>query len=1475
MTNLPTAAAPESADLAGRMLSAVTTRQAGKSELAALPLAETEVSQWEHTEELERLQGQHSRAVARLTHDMQQQRDTLTAESERASRELEFSLSSRLGEIHSDYSRQLAVLDAKLHDQLWLTASITDADGEHGPRGQCERLRAQIEQSSDQLARLAEESSIDYERLRVTMECRRGQLGELPSPGRIPTSREELANFALQQFGLFRQSAVEIEQLVIPRALVGWRPLWISLVLWAGAVSIIWGITKPEWFMIPRPDQQTWLWICGGIGLAFTLLSWFALWISASQVTAGPLAIAEQALVDGRAALSRWEKCSTAELRQAEAQSAHELQALLDRSARHNDRLKRDHAASSHSLQQSLNNQIKSLEAEAATALGRVARDFHQAIHDLDSRFKLQHAQCRAELQLQTDQLTHHTQAGQAARQQARDLVEERITATWRAAADEIASRISELEGRSAQLSLPWAKIQAVGWRPPTEPTEGKFRIGRFRPMPPQSLSQIATVIDPNPPAAELASQAVLATKLSFPLEWTWPAEWSYPHRSTLLLKGTGLGLTEAILLLQTAILRWLTQLPAGTARLTICDPVGLGENFAAFMNLADFDELLVSHRIWTEPHQIEEQLSKLTAHMETIFQRYLRNEFESIVEYNRQAGEVAEPYRLLVVAGFPSNFTDVSLQRLRSIVAKGGRCGVATLLAYDTAMPSPVGFSLEEIEQQSLVLTYRDGRFVHTPTEFFNESPELELVPELPPDPLELVPLIRRLGAWAKESSRVEVSFHRVAPAVDHLWCEDSSLGLSVPLGRAGATRVQLLQLGRGTSQHVLVAGKTGSGKSTLLHVVVTNLSLRYSPDQLELYLVDFKKGVEFKSYATYRLPHARTIAIESDREFGVSVLERLDAVLRERGDLFRSVGAQDLAGCRKALPGQQLPRVMLVVDEFQEFFVEEDRLSQQAALLLDRLVRQGRAFGIHVLLGSQSLGGAYTLPRTTLGQMAIRIALQCSESDAHLILSESNSAARLLTRPGEAIYNDTNGVPDGNSPFQIAWLNDDQRDHQLAVIEQLAVRSGKVFAGPVVFEGNMPSDPRTNPELIVLLQGAAASGINSGLNTTGHRDPDWTSTDGLSAEVACSGSEVARSLTALKFWLGESIALAGSMPLTLERRSGAHLLLVGPSPAPARGVLANMALACVAKPDARISVLSKDQSIATGRGTASHGDPALVSWRNLASCFPAKLEVFGPEQVSDLLSRLYAELRQRLEATSRIGPAWVFIVEDLAQFRDLRKGEDDYGFGGDRASEPSTARQFAALLKDGPSCGIHLAVWCDTPSNLERWVGRSLQKEFESRVLFPISAGDSSNLCDSPAAARLGPNRALLYSDLSGSLDKFRPYAPPDKDWLTWAKSLLESAKRSPANPVERKNPIPPTVEASQEVPRLSNTDPPRLLTKSSSPEVTQVADASQSPVEKTNQAGTTPPAPTVTTGCDQPPNFRPGSDESLPDINQFRIS
>ena len=416
-------------------------------------------------------------------------------------------------------------------------------------------------------------------------------------------------------------------------------------------------------------------------------------------------------------------------------------------------------------------------------------------------------------------------------------------------------------------------------------------------------------------------------------------------------------------------------------------------------MHLADYDGALVTNQVWTDLRQIEERLADLAVHMETVTQKYLRNEYATIEEYNAVAEEVAEPYRVLVVADFPSKFDEKSAARLAAIAAGGVPCGVLTLVAADISKPLPPGFQLDELRPYCArlpgILPPRAWSGT-TATSAGTLFPSTHLRRQSFPPARS-----RKSAPPRRDAKRVEVPFEFISPPAGVYWTHDSRSGIDVPLGKAGATKRQHFTLGHGTSQHVLIAGRTGSGKSTLMHALITNLALNYSPDEIDLYLIDFKKGVEFKVYATHELPHASVVAIESEREFGISVLERLDAELRLRADRFRDAGVQDLAGYRNTAGTPPLPRILLIVDEFQEFFSEEDKLAQEAALWLDRLVRQGRAFGIHIILGSQSLGGAFTLARSTLGQMAVRIALQCSENDAHLILSENNIAPRMLSRP------------------------------------------------------------------------------------------------------------------------------------------------------------------------------------------------------------------------------------------------------------------------------------------------------------------------------------------------------------------------------------------------------------------------------------------------------------------------------------------
>src|SRR6185295_7286124 len=194
---------------------------------------------------------------------------------------------------------------------------------------------------------------------------------------------------------------------------------------------------------------------------------------------------------------------------------------------------------------------------------------------------------------------------------------------------------------------------------------------------------------------------------LQLPATFAVPASLVLPRQASLMIHFDRAGRDAAIATLQTVMVRLLTSLPAGRVRFTLIDPVGLGQNFAGFMHLADHDDALVGGRIWTEAEHIDQRLADLTEHMETVIQKYLRNEFATIDDYNAQAGELAEPYRFLVVADLPTNFSAESMRRLASIASTGARCGVYVLITRDMRQPMPggAGSHFDEIESHSIIL--------------------------------------------------------------------------------------------------------------------------------------------------------------------------------------------------------------------------------------------------------------------------------------------------------------------------------------------------------------------------------------------------------------------------------------------------------------------------------------------------------------------------------------------------------------------------------------------------------------------------------------------------------------------------------------------------------------------------------------------------------------------------------------------------
>ncbi len=1069
---------------------------------------------------------------------------------------------------------------------------------------------------------------------------------------------------------------------------------WATRLSTLVAALVLAGVAGPvaARLLWPRAEFVTSAATGAGVGIGVVVVAYLvAGWLIRLRVRPASIALGES--------LSRLEAMGKGWLADAEAER--DRQATLVRQKREGEirKAKERFSTIKGEVQRRRRVDEPALRQRHESAIAALRRDHESHLHEAEEV-------ARERTMLAERERERAVSAGESQKRAALDEAErvhvaarEAVATLWNPGLGECEREGEALCRAAAEVSLGWGDSVWLSPRPAAG-IPGGVRFG-------------ALEVDLSAMSGGLPVMAGLAQPASRVIEL--PVMLDLLGKGSLLIQSGSEGRAVALRTLENILLRLLTAFPPGKVRFTIIDPVGLGQSFAGFMHLADYEEGLVGDKIWTDPRRIEQKLGDLTEHMENVIQKYLRNEFATIQDYNEAAGEVAEPFRFLVISDFPAGISEASAKRIASIASSGARCGVYTLIACDTRQKPQAFVPMGELERASEVLSWKQGRLVWQ-DEAFSRWP-LRL--EEPPKGEAFTSLIHAVGRFAKDSSRVQVPFEVVAPTPSKRWSASADERLEVPIGRAGATKLQALTLGRGTQQHALIAGRTGSGKSTLLHAIITNLSLWFSPDEVEYYLVDFKKGVEFKTYATHRVPHARVVAVESEREFGLSVLRRLDAELSRRGQLFREAGVQDLASYRRHARGAgigksplPMPRTLLIVDEFQEFFVEDDKLAQESALLLDRLVRQGRAFGIHVILGSQTIGGAYSLARSTIGQMAVRIALQCSESDSYLILSEDNNAARLLSRPGEAIYNDASGLVEGNSPFQVVWLSDEKRDGFLKELGPLVGVSGLAPPPPpVVFEGNVPADISR----LAALLSRPASGVP-------------------------------------RAYLGEPISIKEPTSIQFRKQSGGNAVVLGQQERSAAALVVSsvLSLVCGAVRGERVVELLDS-------GDAENDQTPVL--RELASALGSVVRYSGVADAEHVIAGVHAELTTR----GPDAPRRYVIVHGLQRFRALRRNEAEYSFGDDGAAT-TTDKQFAAILRDGPSRGVHVVATCDTLSNLERAVDRRGLREFGSRVLFQMSGADSSALIDSPQAVNLGQHRALLYTEELGSAEKFRPFAVAD---------------------------------------------------------------------------------------------------------------
>ena len=191
----------------------------------------------------------------------------------------------------------------------------------------------------------------------------------------------------------------------------------------------------------------------------------------------------------------------------------------------------------------------------------------------------------------------------------------------------------------------------------------------------------------------------------------------------------------------------------------------------------------------------------------------------------------------------------------------------------------------------------------------------------------------------------------------------------------------------------HILLGGSTGSGKSVLLKLLLMQ-ALRKGA---EVYIADFKGGVDFPKVWHEK---CRMCFTEEDLRY---TLDQLAAVLEYRKNAFKALGCPNIDAYNETTE-QPLPRLIFACDEVAEMLGktgadnERKKLLAQIENRLSTIARQGRAFGIHLILATQR-PDATIIPGQIRNNMDFRV---CGRADSVLsqIILDNTSAAEQIPK-------------------------------------------------------------------------------------------------------------------------------------------------------------------------------------------------------------------------------------------------------------------------------------------------------------------------------------------------------------------------------------------------------------------------------------------------------------------------------------------
>lgn len=788
-----------------------------------------------------------------------------------------------------------------------------------------------------------------------------------------------------------------------------------------------------------------------------------------------------------------------------------------------------------------------------------------------------------------------------------------------------------------------------------------------------------------------------------------------------------------------------LSFLPVTKVNFCIMDPEQRGNSILPFLDFRKKVPDIFGSKIYTSQDAIYEKLQEINNQIDDFILNKLGTRFRDILDYNLHTPTRAEPITLLVLYDFPGGMDGRCIDTLINILRNGNKCGVYTMICHNPGVTfsryESLDDRLDQVVKYCVSIDHKENDYRLLP---YN-------LPIRLPDMMNAAAAAKFIGTYAETTEVIRskgISFADILHA--DLFEGDCARVLDIPMGVGDADAVISLRLGEGTSHHGLIGGGTGGGKSTLLHTLIMSSMMHFSPDQLHLYLMDFKGGTEFKIYESERLPHIQLLALDAMQEFGESILLNLVEEMEKRSNEFKTAGGYTKVEDYVRGTGKAMPRILVIMDEFQILFDDSAnrKVAMRSANHAKRIVTEGRAYGIHLLMATQSTNiiNTLTLDRGTIEQMRIRIGLKCGEDDARYLFSDRydrDALSKMVGPKGTAVVNPDYTEQYGNTGLRVAYCDNETKAQYL---KQISQRFASAPCKTQIFEGS-----RTEKLLDYLVAGKMEQ------------------TDVLPVRIH----------------MGSTIKVAPPFEITVDRKRKHNLLVCGTSEKMANNVVNTYMVSAALNQNATMYCIDGDTLV---------GD-------DLCGDFYRVLQMYGKLHMAssrgDIIQFIHDiyEIYTARKKTNEKGI--IFVVIKNLQFLDIVKSmlkgelvdESEYldveteeapideadpfasltSFMSSRSSGSSgnttaSNEKLKRLIEDGSGFGIHFVVSCLEYQTVRDCMhyGEGLLAKFPERIIFALSDSDADNLVENVSVAGLRDN-TVYFTDSVKDTYQLKPYIAP----------------------------------------------------------------------------------------------------------------